>query len=85
MPKPDSYNGIRLISGAERITLPNGKFIGFLNGTGSQEINIRGELIYNGLTREAVNGITFVAAANAYIPVECTSLRPASFNIIGYF
>lgn len=83
MPKPDSYNGIRKITTAG-LTLPNGNFIGFVNGTGSQEITIWGDLIYNGLTRSSA-GITFNAAGNAYIPVNCTALKPASFDILGYF
>ena len=83
MPKPDSYNGIRKITTAG-LTLPNGNFIGFINGTGSQQITIGGALVYNGLTR-AADGITFNVAANAYVPVECNVLKPASFDILGYF
>lgn len=85
MPKPSNYNGVRKITTAG-LTLPNGNFIGFINGTGSQQITIAGALIYNGLTRAASpDGITFNVAANAYVPVECSALRPASFDILGYF
>ena len=84
MPKPDSYNGIRKIT-TEGLTLPNGKFIGFMNqGRTAQSVTINGDLLYNGLTRTS-GGITFDVAADGYIPAECTHIKPASFDIIGFF
>jgi len=83
MPKPDSYNGLRKIT-TEGLTLPNGKFIGFVNqGATAQNVHVWGDLVYNGLTRSTA-GVTFNVAGGALVNIEATALRPSAFDIIGY-
>ena len=83
MSRANYYNTARQITAAGA-TLTTGQFVGFQNGGTAQIVTFAApSLMYSDGALNA-GGLTFFAAANAFLPLNCTHLKPSTHPIIGY-
>lgn len=61
-----------------------GTFVGFQNGITAQSVTISGAFIYNSSKVSGGNGFSFGVPAGAIVPVNCTSIIPSNYPVIGF-
>jgi len=86
----EAYQGARLIGTAGyTLGITQGIFQAIINGGTAQNIFIQGSYIFDGstkrLSKDAISGITFFAAAGQIIPVKCKGIFPATGTVLGTF